>query len=147
MSMIAQEDAAVTEAQFGNHARFPQPKFAYVIYVYDEDDDIKFVWVDSIWTNKNKALQRMKILEASENAIIELSDKKYPYVYKLRGLTRNFQWPDGCVIRRENKDGAVYDDKYLIVCERAALNDKDFLKPFSTDKFKELVSKVKRKRK
>ena len=41
MSMIAQEYAAVTEAQLGNHARFPMPEFAFVIYVYDEDDDIK----------------------------------------------------------------------------------------------------------
>ena len=39
--MIAQEYAAVTEAQLGNHVRFPQPKFAYVIYVYSAEDDLK----------------------------------------------------------------------------------------------------------
>lgn len=147
MSMIAQEYAAVTEAQLGNHARFPMPEFAFVIYVYDQDDDIKNVWVDSIWTNESEALQRLKVLEASENAIMELSDEKYPYTYKLRGCTKNFPWPDGCTIHRENPDGTVHDWKYGIYCDRVALNDKELLKPFNVDEYKELVNKVKGKEK
>jgi hypothetical protein len=63
MSMIAQEYAVMTEAQLGNHARFPMPEFAFVIYVYDEDNDTNLVEIDSVWTNETEALQRLKKLE------------------------------------------------------------------------------------
>lgn len=36
-------------------------KFAFVIYVYDEDDDINNVWIDSIWTNESEAIQHGRI--------------------------------------------------------------------------------------
>ena len=40
-----------------------EQKFAFAIYVYDEDDDINNVWIDSIWTNESEAIQRLKVLE------------------------------------------------------------------------------------
>ena len=120
-------------------------KFAFVIYVYDEDDDISNVWIDSIWTNESEAIQRLKVLEESDNAIIDTLKEKYPYRYKLRGCSKRFPWADGCTIRRENPDGTVYDYKYYIACERTEFNNRDFLKPFNPDEYKALDKKVKGK--
>ena len=144
MSMIAQEYAAVTEAQLGNHIRFPQPEFAYVIYVHNEEDDIKNIWIDSVWTNETDALNRMKILEQMENVILDMdTSKKYPYKYKLYGYSEKFPYPEGLCIYREKPDGTVHDYKYSIHCERGFFNKKDFLKPFNPDEYKALVKKAK----
>ena len=136
----------LTEAQLGNHARFPMPEFAFVIYVYDEDNDTNLVEIDSVWTNETEALQRMMNLEKMENAILERSDcVKYSYRYKLRGYSDKFPFADGTNIMRENPDGTVHDWKYGIVCKRVPLNVKTLLKPFNIDEYKTLVNKVKGK--
>ena len=117
-------------------------KFAFVIYVYDEDDDINNVWIDSIWTNESEAIQRLKILEESDNAILDTLEEKYPYRYKLLGYSKKFPWADGCTIRRENPDGTIHDYKYGIFCKRVFFNDKELLKPFNIVEYKKLVKEV-----
>lgn len=117
-------------------------KFAFVIYVYDEDDDINNVWIDSIWTNESEAIQRLKILEESDNAILDTLEEKYPYRYKLLGCSKKFPWADGCTIRRENPDGTVHDYKYGIFCKRVFFNDKELLKPFNVVEYKKLVKEI-----
>ena len=103
----------ITESQLGNHISFPQPKFAYIIYVYDEEDYIKNIWIDSVWINEVDALNRMKILEQMENAILDMdTSKKYPYRYKLHGYSEKFPYPEGLSIYREKPDGTVHDYKY-----------------------------------
>ena len=147
MSMIAQEYAAVTEAQLGNHVRFPQPEFAYVIYVYDEEDDLKnSCWLDSVWTNETDALNRMKILERMENILLDMdTSKKYPYRYKLHGYSKKFPYPEGLSIHREKSDGTIYDNKYFIVYDRTQFNSKELLKPFNPHEYEALVNKIKGK--
>lgn len=132
MSMIAQEYAEETKKLLKHDSNDVDWNFAFVIYVYDEDNDTNLVEIDSVWTNETEALQRMMKLEKMENAILERSDcVKYSYRYKLRGYSEKFPFADGTNIMRENPDGTVHDWKYGIVCKRVPLNVKTLLKPFN----------------
>lgn len=129
MSMIAQEYAAVTEAQLGNHVKFPDPEFAYVIFDMDLSHDTEVIHIDSIWTNNDDAIKRMRILEKAENEFL----KKSPIVPKFRkarlsGYSEKFPYAEGLVIRRESENGLDWDPSFGIFCKRAFFNNKELIK-------------------
>lgn len=120
-------------------------EFALVIYVYDEDNDINLVDIDSVWTNDSDAIRRLKAIEEFENAVIENdSSKIHDYRYVLRGYSERFPIPDECTIYRENLDGSIHDDHFCIFCKRVMFNNKELLKPFDKEEYQRLLDKVKK---
>ena len=77
MSMIAQEYAEETKKLLKRNSNGVDWNFAFVIYIYDEDNDTNLVEIDSVWTNETEALQRMMNLEKMENAILERMDSMF----------------------------------------------------------------------
>lgn len=129
MSMIAQEYNAVTKAMLGNHARFPQPEFAFVIYEIDMDDDSEIVHFDSVWTNEEDAVQRMKTLERYWDPFFKAHGKNGKRYVRLHGLTGKFPFPDGCSIMNEDEFGRERNSSWGIFCKRIFLNKKNLLSP------------------
>lgn len=124
----------LSERDFGSIAKFPQPEFAFVIFDIDLGHDTENVHIDSIWTNNDDAVKRMKILEKAENAFLKKSPRASKYgKARLSGYSERFPFAEELVIRRETEDGTGWEPTFGIFCKKAFFNKEELLQDFKRE--------------